>query len=51
MTKLEITIRKDDNGRWHTYTQAKGDELPNEAIERISIGLLNAQDYLNDSGL
>lgn len=47
MTKLEITIRKDDNGQWRTYTHATGDVLPNKAIEEIAIGVLNARDYLN----
>ena len=51
MTKLEITIRKDDDGQWRTYTHATGDVLPMKAMDEIAIGVLNARDYLNDNGL
>lgn len=47
MTKLEITIRKDDNGQWRTYTHATGDVLPMKAMDEIAVGLLRAKDYLN----
>ena len=47
MTKLEITIRKDDNGKWRTYTHATGDVLPMKAMDEIAVGLLRAKDYLN----
>lgn len=48
MTKIEITIRKDEKGQWQTYTHSNGDMLPMQAMEQIALGVAKAKDYLND---
>jgi len=47
MTKIEITIRKLDDGTYRSFMSSSGEQLPSYATEEITIGTLNAVDKLN----